>query len=97
MRHIDHHPIDVYPVGVLAAWKHRRMRGKLRYERRYLIDCLRQRKWRAIRMAFGGYHAEVDSTWRATRCGHGWTKKRAVADLHRHLESQVRETLRDQS
>jgi hypothetical protein len=50
-------------------------------------------RWRSIRRhwrrrsAWNGYLAEpYDSnsgTW--TRCGHGWTVRRAVADLGRHL------------
>lgn len=77
--------IDVYPVGVLAAWQHRRMPGKIRYELRYLRERFAKREWRAIRMSFGGYHAEIDSPWLLKRCGHGWTKRRAVNDLMRHM------------
>jgi hypothetical protein len=79
--------VDVYPVGALAAWQHRRIRlHPLRQERRYLLHQLRQHNWRAIRNHFNGYLAEVDSPpWLITRCGHGWTKQRAINDLIRHM------------
>lgn len=78
--------IDVYPVGWLAAWQHRRMPGKLRSQWRYTVHRLRQRDWNALRNSFNGYLAEVDSPpWPIARCGHGWTKKRAINDLMRHM------------
>lgn len=75
--------IDVYPVGVLEAWQHRRIPGKLGQCWRYLLYQARRRNWRAIRNSFGGYHAELSASEYATRCGHGWTKRRAMTDLIR--------------
>lgn len=84
--------IDVYPVGWLAAlrfaWRaarsgraapaYRRLRQQWRYTRR----CIRLRKWRAVRNSLNGYLAEHEL---GRRCGHGWTRRRAVRDLRRHL------------
>lgn len=78
--------IDVYPVGVLEAWKQRRMPNYARY----LKFQLRKRNWRAIRNAFNGYLAEPrDWPEGLTRCGSGWTKRRALDDLERRIKRQV--------
>ncbi|MGB0971695.1 MAG: hypothetical protein ACPGVG_12140 [Mycobacterium sp.] len=79
--------IDVYPVGVLEAWQHRRIPGRLRREGRHLTYQLRRRNWRAIHNSFNGYLAEPDSWVFATRCGTGWTKRRALNDLRRHMRN----------
>jgi hypothetical protein len=39
---------------------------------------------RAIRNACGGWHAE--HAYAGTRCGTGWTRRRALRDLRRHLD-----------
>lgn len=78
--------VDVYPVGVLAACKYRRYRpefDRLKYQ-------LRRRNWRAIRNGFNGYLAEpCDWPYGLTRCGSGWTKRRALADLKRRMDREV--------
>jgi len=71
--------IDVYPVGLFRDVKHRRFRSGLRY----LRDQARGRNWRAVGNYFNGFLAEHPTL--GTRCGHGWTKRRALADLHRHI------------
>lgn len=76
--------IDTYPVGVLAAWKHRR----LRREARLLTRWARDRNWRALRNSFNGYLAEISyppADFRHTRCGTGWTKRAAASSLGRRL------------
>jgi hypothetical protein len=63
----------------------RRLKGTARY----LRDRARRGEWRSVKNAFNGYLAEpswggaTSPTWR--RCGHGWTKRRALRDLDRHL------------
>ncbi len=81
--------IDVYPVGLFEAWQHRHIPGKLRQWRRYVIFQLRAKNWRAIRNSFNGYLAELDSPHPVSRCGHGWTKRRAVSDLMRVIDQEL--------
>lgn len=87
--------ISIYPVGVLAAWKNRRIRP-LRYEMRYLRGALTKRNWRSFRNAFNGYLAEWDyppEGMNYYRCGRGWTKKAALNDLGKHLaQVNIKET-----
>ena len=74
--------ITVYPVGWLEAWKHRRLRSTWRYVK----SQAHKRNWRAVKNTFNGYLAEVQySTMHHRRAGHGWTKRRALSDLGRHL------------
>lgn len=75
--------VDVYPVGWLAARKNRRMWSEFRYLRERVMDG----NWRAIHNTFNGYLAEPVGDWPVIwyRCGHGWTKRRAVNDLFRHM------------
>ncbi len=49
-----------------------------------IVDRARRREWRTLKNYFNGFLAEPadDGTW--TRCGHGWTQRRALADLARH-------------
>lgn len=88
--------IDVYPVGVLADLLrlrnalHRRhpkairwALGRLRSQARYITRQARRGNWRAVRNAFNGYLAEHRTL--GTRCGKGWTRRRALLDLYRHL------------
>lgn len=76
--------IDVYPVGVLEALKHHRVRGKFQHLKRHL----RERDWNAIKNSFNGYLAEPRE-WPEglRRCGSGWTKRRALADLKRRMRA----------
>lgn len=74
--------ITVYPVGLFSDLKRRRLRAGLRY----LKHQGHKRNWRAVGNYFNGYLAEVQySSMHHTRCGHGWTMRRALADLGRHL------------
>lgn len=91
---IDDRNIDVYRVGVLWAlhmdWRaltitHRRPTYVWR-DIRYLAARIRRREWRPIRMHFNGWMAE--HRYAGTRAGHGWTRRRALADLRRHLDEQ---------
>lgn len=91
--------VDVYPVGLLADLQRDwRMVTKLRKRPVYVRRCLRylreriaRGQWRAVKNTFNGYLAEPrvdDESW--TRCGHGWTKRRALADLARHRRMLAR-------
>lgn len=84
--------VDVYPVGVVdalqpllngaprAAW------DNLRATARYVTRRARRGEWRAVRMEFNGYLAEPrDFPPGVTRCGSGWTRRRARADLDRRI------------
>ncbi len=89
--------IDVYAVGwladILRAWRcltvpelagHRGNAWRfLRQEWRYNVRQVKAGNWRAVRNSFNGYLAEHHT--RGTRCGHGWTRRRALRDLYRHL------------
>lgn len=83
--------IDLYRVGILAAlandWgaltKCGRLPGHTVEEIKRLGRNLRARKWRAAKNQFNGWLAEHRTA--GTRCGHAWSKQRALADLHRHL------------
>lgn len=80
----DEPQIICYPVGLFSDIKlrPRRIRGGLRY----LRYQLKRRNWRAIGNYFNGYLAEVQySSMKHYRCGHGWTRRRALSDLGRHL------------
>lgn len=76
--------ISTYPVGILAAIKHRKIRSSLRY----LKSQIHARNWRAVRNSFSGYLAE----WHYPpeemihhQCGSGWTRKRAIRRLGIHI------------
>ncbi|MFG3710858.1 hypothetical protein [Micromonospora sp. NPDC047730] len=88
--------IDIYPVGVLACLlglgralraRHRdaiyAAYSNCRREVRYVVRSVRARNWRVAKNSFNGYLAE--HRFRGTRCGHGWTRRRALRDLRRHL------------
>lgn len=77
--------IIVYPVGWMAVWRSR-VSHNWRGEWRRMVDYIKRRHWEAVRNMFNGYLAEVQySSMHHTRCGHGWTKRRALSDLGRHL------------
>lgn len=83
--------LDVYAVGWLAAWQHRKI-GHLRNQWRYTLGRLRKRNWRAIRNSLNGYLAEpYQFPPGVHRCGIGWTKGLAL----RSYERQVRKAVRD--
>lgn len=82
--HVEPSTISIYPVGVLAAIKHRRVQSEYRYIRTQVAA----RKWRAVRQSFNGYLAEIDyppSALIHNHCGHGWTKRRAARRLGEYL------------
>ena len=90
--------IDVYPVGwlsaILRSWSGLRHAPRnrwfhtispLRAQWRYLVGRARDRNWRAIKNSFNGYLAEPRAFPAGlTRCGSGWTRKRALRSLARH-------------
>lgn len=86
--------IDVYRVGILWAltfdWRaltrSGRYGGKTWKEAKALVRFARTGNWRAVRMAFDGWHAEHE--YARVNCGTGWTRKRALADLRRQLDGQ---------
>lgn len=80
--------ISIYPVGVLAAWKQRRMPRRLRREAQLLLRWAREGNWRAVRQSFNGYLAEINyppEDLAHLRCGRGWTKRAAASSLGRQL------------
>lgn len=86
--------IDVYPVGLLADLRRDwRMVTVLRKRPVYVRRCLqylrrqaKARNWRAVKNTFNGFLAEpLDDSVHWTRCGTGWTRKRALASLGRHV------------
>jgi hypothetical protein len=91
--------IEVYPVGLLSdllvlgrAMRLRRRQGilwalgRVLACFRYMVHQARQGNWRAVKNTFNGYLAEpVAFPERLRRCGSGWTKKRALRSLNRHL------------
>lgn len=94
--------VHIYAVGLLdhlrtvrGTWKHlgrREAIRTLRHRLGYLRHQIRARNWRAVRNYFNGYLAEPlthDEAW--TRCGHGWTRKRALRDLNRHMDKLARD------
>lgn len=97
----QHSPlIDVYPVGVLAellrlgrALRSRRWEairwalGRLGSEAGHIARRARARRWREVKNSFNGYLAEHRTL--GTRCGSGWTKRRALTDLYGHLAERV--------
>ena len=73
--------VDIYPVGLFSDIKRRRLGPG----RSYLVGRIRVHNWRAVRNYFNGYLAEHPT--RGTRCGHGWTRRRALNNLDRHLRT----------
>ena len=89
------HP-DIYPVGALktmlmvrSALRHRNWRGawnQLGHERRTIQRIIRFGKWRALKNHFNGYLCEPNPFPRGvTRCGSGWTKRRAARSMDRQI------------
>lgn len=88
--------IDIYRVGMLYALhfdlrairlgygRRNGLLGRTRRELRRVVRCLRARKWRDAKNSFNGWLAE--HAYAGTRCGTGWTRRRALADLRRHLD-----------
>lgn len=84
--------VDVYRVGLLEAlyfdiralFLGGRLTGKTWREIKHIARSARRGDWRRVRQSFHGWHAEHE--YAATRCGIGWTRQRALADLRRHLD-----------
>lgn len=74
--------VDIYPVGLLRDLKHFRAwrRESLQYAIGRLRRSMRMGRWRR-RSYYNGYLAE--SSANVPRCGHGWTRRRALIDLQR--------------
>lgn len=67
------------------AWRIERARISLRHIRQTIARHVRNRNWRGLKNAFNGYLAEPRAFPAGlTRCGSGWTKKRALRSLARH-------------
>jgi hypothetical protein len=62
--------------------------GRVRWHVRYLREQAAGRNWGAVRSALNGYLAEPNMPIEFDRCGHGWTRRRALRDLERHLASR---------
>lgn len=83
----------LYPVGWLEALRYKPFGLKLQRLRREFRYCVRQARageWRAVRMTFNGWMYEP-SPWpeHARRCGHGWTKTRAIRRFYRELAREI--------
>lgn len=79
--------VDVYPVGLFRDVRQARVdrrRGRPAF-RRLARTALRRRAWRRVSY-WNGYLAEP-SPWPdgLRTCGHGWTRRRALARLDRYL------------
>jgi hypothetical protein len=90
---------EVYAVGLLSDLRF--FYGTLRRAPKHTRQAWRKlwygwrQSWRR-RSYWNGYLAEpkVDNAW--SRAGHGWTKRRAVRILDRHLAEVVDRSLREQ-
>lgn len=81
--------VDVYPVGLRDDLRRlwRAISNRRDNTARYRLKRMCRSAFRS-RSYWNGYLAEPTACppgLRWTRCGHGWTKRRAVADLYRHL------------
>jgi hypothetical protein len=93
--------IDIYPVGVLdtiqtsikylRAGRIEPARAKIRSQIKYLKTMLRRKNISAVKNSFNGYLAEPKN-WPEglTRCGTGWTKKRALKSLNRRMSREIK-------
>jgi hypothetical protein len=63
------------------------IRREVHREASYLRRQIAARNWRAVRNSFNGYLAEPYAFPDGmTRCGSGWTRRRAINDLLRHYQ-----------
>lgn len=68
------------------AWRIKQVRSCLGHTQRTIVRHLRSRKWRELKNAFNGYLAEpTPFPTGISRCGSGWTKRRARRSLDRQL------------
>jgi hypothetical protein len=82
--------VDIYPVGVLTELIRGRRTKQYRASLRNIIRVIKRdveyRKWHALKSSFNGFLAEPDvMPGKLTRCGSGWTRKRALKDLQRRV------------
>lgn len=67
-------------------WRIEKFRECLRHLRRTVVRQVRARQWRELKNAFNGYLAEpTPFPEGVTRCGSGWTKRRARRSLDRQI------------
>jgi hypothetical protein len=101
--------IGIYPVGLLADllrdcrqirhWRKFRAAGgkptlHVRRTAKYLAYQARRRNWRAVKNTFNGYLAEPEPFPEGVhRCGTGWTRRRAMRSLERHMVAALREEI----
>lgn len=65
-------------------------RGAVRYQLRRNAEQIRAGKWRELKNSFNGYLAEpTPFPAGISRCGSGWTKRRARRSLDRQLAAVV--------
>jgi hypothetical protein len=82
--------VDIYPVGLFLDWKQKRFRQGAEY----LLYQIKRGKFRPVRQYFNGYLAESSE---GSRCGHGWTKRRARKDLIHHLTRELSIEMRERA
>jgi hypothetical protein len=86
--------VDVYPVGLLRDLRHFRLGlhrprsvRRLRLALCYPLRQARAGNWRAVKNYFNGYLAEPrEFPPGVTRCGTGWTRRRALRDYRRRAQ-----------
>ena len=74
--------VIVYPVGLFSDWKRKRVRHGMKR----VFSNLSRAELRNVKNYFNGYLAEHE--FKGTRCGTGWTKRRAMKDLIHHLVNE---------
>lgn len=82
--------VQIYPVGLLRDLKDNQMLYGLRYLRRQVCN----KNFRAVRLYFNGYLAELENApadWGAITLGHGWTQRRALRSLTRNVATSLLE------
>jgi hypothetical protein len=82
--------VDIYPVGVLTELirgnRTKEYRTSLRSIRRTIKREFKNRDWHALKSSFNGFLAKPDvMPGKLTRCGSGWTRRRALKDLQRRV------------
>lgn len=82
--------VDVYPVGLCHDLRMLHLGPRMRRPRWWYRQALRrlvESLGSGRRSYLNGYLAEprerMGVTW--TRCGHGWTRARALRDLEQHM------------
>jgi hypothetical protein len=78
--------VTIYPVGILQAFLMYVVHGNLATVK--LFTARLRRDW-CRRSAWNGFLAEPDDCRNIGRCGHGWTRHRALMDLHRAADTSA--------